>query len=179
VYRVEEEHTQFPRLVKVSKATRKPRVFVVHGHDDIARDELESILLKLDLRPYILAKTGGSGLTIIEALEKEIRFSSLLRFGIVLVTPDDMGYSQKDGPSAMQPRARQNVVLEFGMLLSALGRKRVAVLRKEGTDIPSDVNGVIYIPFLNRVRECVPKLVERMVECDFEFDVRDIAKAQQ
>jgi predicted nucleotide-binding protein len=179
VYKVEEQRPQFPRLTLVTPTSQKPCVFVVHGHDDVSRDELESILLKLGVQPYILAKTAGSGLTIIEALEKKICLSSLLRFGIVLMTPDDMGYGKRDGPSSMKPRARQNVILELGMLLSALGRDRVAVLRKEGTEIPSDVSGVIYIPFMTRVRECVPKLVERMTERGFRFDVRDVAHAQQ
>jgi predicted nucleotide-binding protein len=47
-------------------------VFVVHGHDAVAREQLELILLKLGLDPFVLANTGGGGLTIIEALEAEI-----------------------------------------------------------------------------------------------------------
>lgn len=45
------------------------RIFVVHGHDETAREQLELVLHRLGLQPYVLANTGGSGLTIIEALE--------------------------------------------------------------------------------------------------------------
>ena len=44
----------------------------------------------------------------------------------------------------MQPRARQNVVLELGYFSALLGRDRVAVLYKEAVEIPSDYLGVVY-----------------------------------
>src|SRR5712691_7905802 len=98
------------------------KVFVVHGHDTTAREQLELVLHRLNLDPFVLANTGGGGLTIIEALEKEIGAKpGAARFGIVLMTPDDMGYAKRDGPDKAEPRARQNVVLEMGMLIAALG----------------------------------------------------------
>ena len=48
------------------------QVFIVHGHDDSAREQLELVLHKLGLDPYVLANTGGHGLTIIEVLEAKI-----------------------------------------------------------------------------------------------------------
>ena len=46
-------------------------------------------------------------------------------------------------------RARQNVILEMGMLLSKLGRSRVAILHKttKELELPSDVHGLMYISF--------------------------------
>ena len=41
-------------------------------------------------------------------------------FGIVLMTPDDKGYADRDGSQATQPRARQNVVLEMGAHSTAM-----------------------------------------------------------
>jgi predicted nucleotide-binding protein len=43
-------------------------------------------------------------------------------------------------------RARQNVVLELGMLLAKLGRPRVAILLKNQATMerPSDLQGLIY-----------------------------------
>ena len=38
-------------------------------------------------------------------------------------------------------RARQNVILELGMLLVRLGRKRVAILHKGSLELPSDITG--------------------------------------
>jgi len=91
------------------------KVFVVHGHDAVAREQLELVLHKLGLYPFVLQNTSGGGLTIIEALEQEIGpNSNQARFGIVLLTPDDMGYVKHDAPENAQPRARQNVILEMG-----------------------------------------------------------------
>ena len=87
--------------------TESDRVFVVHGHDREAREQLELVLRRLELDPFVLANTGGQGLTIIEALEKEISSPQTRRFGIVLLTPDDRGYRSDQGPESAEPRARQ------------------------------------------------------------------------
>ncbi len=92
-------------------------------------------------------------------------------------TPDDQGYAEREGLNAIQPRARQNVVLEMGMMLAALGRPRVAVLRKGHLEAPSDANGIIYIPFNNHVRETVPRLVNRLREAGFPLDASAITHA--
>ena len=139
------------------------RVFVVHGHDQIARTELQLILHQLNLDPFVLADTGGQGMTIIEALEKEMSSSSgWKRFGIVLLTPDDMGYEREKTPKDAEPRARQNVVMEMGMLIAAFGRPRVAILRKGQVSVPSDANGIIYLGFADHVNETAAKLCKRL-----------------
>jgi hypothetical protein len=48
------------------------KIFVVHGRDHTARDQLELILHRLGLAPYVLQVTGGGGDTLIEALERMI-----------------------------------------------------------------------------------------------------------
>lgn len=156
----------------------KEKVFVVHGHDTVAREQLELVLHKLGLDPYVLANTGGGGLTIIEALESHIGGKTEgAQFGIVLMTPDDVGYSKKDGESKAEPRARQNVVLEMGMLISSLGRPNVAILKKGHLDVPSDADGILYIGFNDHVKETVPKLAERLNHAGFHIEGAAIAKA--
>jgi Predicted nucleotide-binding protein containing TIR-like domain len=78
----------------------------------------------LGLEPYVLQVTGGGGDTLIEALEWMIGKSALSSFGIVLATPDDLGYLKVEKPEDAKPRARQNVIMEMGMLLSSLTRRR-------------------------------------------------------
>jgi len=156
----------------------KTRVFVVHGHDDAAREQLELVLHRLSLDPFVLANTGGGGMTIIEALEREIRADhSGVHFGIVLLTPDDVGYAKADGPKSGEPRARQNVVLEMGMVIAALGRPNVAILKKGHIEIPSDAHGIIYIPFNDHVREAVPRLVDRLRKAGFTIGADAITRA--
>src|SRR5438105_238343 len=80
----------------IAAAKPKSKVFVVHGHDTVAREQLELVLHKLGLDPYVLANTAGGGLTIIEALESHIGGNSgAAKFGIVLMTPDDVGFSKR------------------------------------------------------------------------------------
>lgn len=154
------------------------KVFVVHGHDITAREQLELILHKLGLNPFVLANTGGGGLTIIEALEEEIGPEKhQARFGIVLMTPDDMGYAKADGPENAQPRTRQNVVLEMGMLISAIGRGNVAILKKGHVEAPSDAQGILYIPFNDHVKETVPKLTDRLRKAGFVLSPAKISNA--
>lgn len=159
-------------------AIANKKVFVVHGHDTTSREQLELVLHKLGLDPFVLANTGGGGLTIIEALEAEIGTNNnQARFGIVLMTPDDMGYSKADGAENVQPRARQNVVLEMGMLISAVGRGNVAILKKGHLEAPSDAQGILYIPFNDHVKEVVPKLADRLRAAGFVLNPENITKA--
>jgi predicted nucleotide-binding protein len=96
--------------------------------------------LKLD--PIILHEQPNRGDTIIEKLERE----SPAAFSVILLTPDDKAYSGSDTSSQKQ-RARQNVVFELGFFIGRLGREKVCALYVEGVELPSDFQGVIYIPF--------------------------------
>lgn len=164
--------------VKVVEADpNATRIFLVHGHDDASREQLERILLLLGLDPFVLQNTAGGGMTIIEALERQIGKEPEAKFGIVLMTPDDMGYAGRDGADKIQPRARQNVVLEMGMLLSSLTRDKVVILVKGHVEQPSDAHGIIYLHFNNHVKEVVPKLTERLRAAGFDIDAAKMAKA--
>ena len=99
-------------------------------------------------------------------------------FGIVLATPDDLGHLKTDGPEEAKARARQNVIMEMGMLLASLTRQRCAILTKGFVELPSNMGGVITIPFNDHVRETVPKLVQRLQEAGFELDPSAIGVAQ-
>lgn len=167
-----------PADIAPAKVEAKGKVFVVHGHDQTSREQLELILHKLGLDPFVLQNTGGAGLTIIEALEQEIGPNAAeVKFGIVLLTPDDFGYSKTDGADKAQPRARQNVVLEMGMLLSSIGRKNVAILKKGHVDVPSDAQGILYLGFNDHVKEVVPRLVDRLTNAGFVLNPSNITKA--
>jgi predicted nucleotide-binding protein len=104
-------------------------IFVVYGHDTQVRDELELLLRRMGLNPVIFANLPAEGETIIEKMESYIGHGGRAVYACVLVTPDDEGHKVGDaGP--LKYRAGQNVVLELGMVLAKLGRKRVAILRK-------------------------------------------------
>jgi predicted nucleotide-binding protein len=163
----------------VAKAEAEPgaQIFVVHGRDHASRDQLELILNRLGLTPFVLEVTGGGGDTLIEALERQIGKIGRCKFGIVLATPDDVGFLEEDGPPEAKPRARQNVIMEMGMLLASLTRKNCAILQKGYVELPSNMAGVITIPFNNHLKEAVPKLVQRLQESGFKLDPAAIGRA--
>ncbi len=117
------------------------RAFVVHGRDDKAKLEVRGFLAQLNIEPVILDERPSESQTVIEKFEGHADVD----FAVVLLTPDDRGKlaGSSDEP---QPRARQNVIFEFGFFVGKLGRPRVCVLHKGKVDIMSDYHGVIYIP---------------------------------
>jgi len=157
----------------------KRQIFIVHGHDPEARDQLELALHRLGLEPFVLMNTSGGGKTIIEALEGKIGRDYSSDFGIVLMTPDDVGYAKREGQERAEPRARENVILETGMLLSSLTRERIAIVVKGHVEIPSDLQGIIRYHYNDHVREIVPKLCQRLKETGFDLDPGQIAAAAQ
>ena len=150
-------------------------IFVVHGHDTSALEQLELILRRLGLDPYILQNNDGQSRTLIEALEQQIYDDSA--FGIVLMTPDDYGYRKDQEETDRQPRARQNVILEMGMVMASLGRERMVILKKGNLDMPSDVNGVIYLEFNDHVKEITGKLAQRIKTAGIDIEEEKITAA--
>jgi len=145
------------------------KVFVVYGHDANARTQLEAMLRRWDLEPIILDQLVSSGATIIEKLEEH---TNDINFGIVLATPDDIGYA-KNKEDNKKYRARQNVVLELGMLLAKIGRSKVAILLSQAEDMekPSDIDGLIYIPFKDNVEETKLSLAKEMQSNGYVLDI--------
>ena len=145
------------------------KVFVVYGHDNNARTQLEAMLRRWDLEPLILDQLISSGQTIIEKLEE---YTQQANFGIVLATPDDIGYPKND-ETKKQYRVRQNVVLELGMLLSKIGREKVAILLSQSEEMekPSDIDGLIYIPFKDNVEETKLSLAKEMQNNGYILDI--------
>ena len=136
-------------------------IFIVYGHDTRARKDLELLLHKMGLNPIVLGELPAGGDTIIEKLEVYLGENSDVGFACVLLTPDDEGYP-RDQTDKRRYRARQNVILELGMVLGRLGRKRVAILYKESVEQPSDIAGLLYIQFAEQVDEVKTELYKEL-----------------
>lgn len=147
------------------------KIFVVYGHDDIARTQLEALLRRWDLEPIILDQQASGGQTIIEKLEE---YSEEIGYAIVLATPDDEGKAKSE--ESYKSRVRQNVVLELGMFLAKLGREKVAILLKESLNFerPSDIQGLIYIPFEKKVDEVAINLIRELSKQGYSIDAARI-----
>ncbi|WP_245512372.1 nucleotide-binding protein [Mesorhizobium sp. M2D.F.Ca.ET.233.01.1.1] len=119
------------------KSKRPRRVFVVHGHDDAAREAVARFLERLEFEPIVLHEQANRGGTIIEKFEA----NSDVGYAVVLLTPDDEG--SKTGSTA-SPRARQNVIFEWGYFVGRLGREHVFALKKGNVELPSDSQGWVW-----------------------------------
>lgn len=121
-------------------------IFLVHGRDHGTRETVARFLERTGphgLRPLILDELANKGRTLVEKLEQH---ASESRYSVVLLTGDDVGGVKGADRATQQPRARQNVILELGWFCGEIGRKNVAVLYEEGVELPSDVDGLAYIP---------------------------------
>ena len=125
-----------------SSASLGNSVFIVHGHDDGAKQAVARMIDRLGLSPIILNEQPQAGRTIIEKFEEH---AGEVGFAIVLLTPDDVGATKTDGAGNLNLRARQNVIFELGFFVGRLGRERVCPLYKQGVEIPSDYYGVGYV----------------------------------
>lgn len=114
------------------------RVFIVHGHDEAAKEAVARFLERAKFEVVILHEQASRGMTIAEKLEKY----GDVGFAVVLLTADDVGRAKV--ASDLSDRARQNVVLELGYFIGRLGRERVSALKKGEVEIPSDYMGVVY-----------------------------------
>jgi len=166
-------NSMIKKITGIDNSKVNNKVFVVYGHDETARNQLEIMLRRWELEPLILDQLPSQGQTVIEKLEK---YTSDVQFAVILATPDDEGY-KTNCPDEKAYRARQNVVLELGMLLALLGRKRVAILLKqqENMERPSDIQGLIYIPFKDNIQtEAGTMLAKEMATQGYNIDVKKL-----
>ncbi|WP_331373237.1 nucleotide-binding protein [Sinorhizobium chiapasense] len=152
------ENDTFGELIKreVAVAPRDltNKVFVVHGHDEAAKNELEILLRDMGLEPIVLHRQADGGRTIIEKFEDHADVG----FAFILLTPDEIAYvvseeAKPDHERAKEFRARPNVIWEFGYFVGRLSRKRTCCLHRGKMTLPSDLSGLIYKPFEKGVEE--------------------------
>ncbi|MCK5126479.1 MAG: nucleotide-binding protein [candidate division Zixibacteria bacterium] len=132
------ESTEPITAAKVHEKSNK--VFIVHGHDESAKQSVARLLEKLDLSPIILHEQPDKGKTIIEKFEE---FSDV-GFAVILLTPDDIGGIVGTKNDDLSERARQNVIFELGYFIGKIGRSRVCALHVGNVEILSDYSGVLF-----------------------------------
>lgn len=125
----------------VKPVTRE--VFIVHGHDHGLKDTVARFLEKLELKPIILHEQPNRGRTIIEKFQDH----ASVPFAVALFTGDDLGGIASDVKALddLKPRARQNVVFEFGYFVGSIPQGHCVALVERGVELPSDWAGVLYI----------------------------------
>jgi predicted nucleotide-binding protein len=130
-----------PTALSGADAPRRA-AFIVHGHDEGAREATARVLQQLDIEPIILHEQPNQGRTILEKFEAYAD----VPFAVVLLTPDDVGATYEEQSDELKRRARQNVIFELGFFVGKLGRDKVCPLYKVGVELPSDLDGLVYVP---------------------------------
>ncbi len=165
----QEEQASLKKEIAHSLSTK---VFVVHGHNEAMKESVARAIEKLGLKAVILHEQSSQGDTVIEKLARH----SDVGFAVVLLSADDYGYAKKDGNQKARLRARQNVILELGYFTGLLGRKKVVALFEdaEGFEIPSDYNGVVYVPFRSKQNDWKFTLAQELRDAGFRVDANNL-----
>ena len=77
----------------------------------------------------------------------------------------------KDIKTNLKPRARQNVVFEFGLFVGKLGRNKVCCLYKGNVKLPSDLDGLVYIPFNLSINEKQIDIIRELKAAGYKVKV--------
>jgi predicted nucleotide-binding protein len=146
----------------------KAKIFIVHGHDNAIKESIARFVERHELEAVILHEQPNQGKTIIEKFEE---FSNV-HYAIILLTPDDVGASVNNKDKLLY-RARQNVIFELGFFIGKLGRKRVCALYKDKIEIPSDYNGIIYVPY-DDAGAWKLKISKELIEIGLTIDMNNL-----
>jgi predicted nucleotide-binding protein len=114
-----------------------PCVFITHGSAADWREVQSHIERVIGIKTIELAQQPNLGRSVLEKLQEE---SNKCNSAVIVMTGDDA-----DASGA--PRARENVLHEIGFFQAKFGLSRVCLLHQEGTNIPSNIHGLVYIPF--------------------------------
>lgn len=151
--------------VNLEKHIIGDKIFIIHGHDNEMKKEVQLLLKRAGLDDVVLHECPDKGRTIIDKLIEE---GSSAYYVIALLSPDD---KSADG----QTRARQNVILEIGYFLGKLGKERVRLLKKGNIEIPSDLHGILYTSF-DGAGSWKIKLLKEMKAVGIEVDIEEVVK---
>jgi predicted nucleotide-binding protein len=108
-------------------------ILIIHGGDEQAKQKVIDFANELDLKTVVLHEQENRG----RGIAKRFEDYANIGFAVALLTPDEKG--------AQKPRARQDVVFEFGLLAGKLGRERVCALVKGDIERPTDIDGIVYV----------------------------------
>jgi predicted nucleotide-binding protein len=128
-----------PASANAAKAAeaRPRRVFITHGRSSDWREVQAYIEKDVALKTMELAQEPNLGRTVIEKL---FDGAEQCNSAVIVMTGDDID-------EGGQARARENVMHEIGFFQGKYGRSRVCLLHEEGVSIPTNLGGVVYVPF--------------------------------
>lgn len=137
---------------------QQSKIFIVHGSNHVIRNEIRIFLIDLGLQTVVMDATASGGRTLPEKFEDIAREC---QFAVFILSADDDLTDHSNNERIK--RARQNVILEVGYFWGALGRRgNVAFLVDSAIEIPSDIQGIGYIPITADLGETKLKLRQEL-----------------
>lgn len=164
------KNAQSVKNIKPNNIIISKKVFIVHGRNNEIKETVSRFLEKLELEAVILHEQPNAGKTIIE---KFLDYADV-SFAIILMTPDDRGGLSNEVFEKQKSRARQNVILELGFFLGKIGRERTCIIYDETVELPSDYDGVLYIPYDSEGAWQL-KLAKEMKNARLPIDLNNLA----
>lgn len=135
----------------ITSPNPRPVVFVASSAEllPVAREIQDGLQHDDDILVRVWTdKIFGPSTYPMEALEKQLRASD---FAIVIVGADD----KVDSRGKETDAPRDNVIIELGLFMGALGRQRTFIVRPRGVEIklPSDILGLAVLEYAPGAKE--------------------------
>jgi len=131
-----EVRTNFRLGEKKDNEERPKRIFISHGRSNEWYKVQVYIEKDLHFDTLELAQQPILGRTVLQKLNDE---ANRCGYAVIVMTGDDI--------LGNEVRARENVLHEIGFFQGKYGLQNIILLHEEGANIPSNIHGLVYIPF--------------------------------
>lgn len=121
----------------VEEKEKKKRVFISHGRSNEWTKVQNFLERDLEIQTLELAQEPNLGRTILRKLYEESQKCSV---AVIVMTGEDIS---NEG----EIHARENVMHEIGFFQAKYGLTNVVLLHEQDVNIPSNIHGLVYIPF--------------------------------
>lgn len=135
------------------------KVFISHGRSKDWYEVQAHIEKDLMLKTMELAQEPSKGQTIIEKLEAN---ADQCDSAVIVMSADD---ADADG----QARVRENVMHEIGYFQAKYSRQRVVLLHEEGTSVPTNLSGIVYVAYPKGTVSATFGVLDRELKAIYEL----------
>jgi predicted nucleotide-binding protein len=132
-----------PNTVETSILT-SPKAFIAHGGKSGILDKLREYIESIGIKPIIVELSPTKGMTVDEKVNNYIMNAD---FGIVLATKG--GIVDKSDKKREKHHPRLNVIDELARLRAVFPEKTILLVER-GVDLPSNISGLTYEPFVGQ-----------------------------
>ncbi|MBO0939773.1 nucleotide-binding protein [Fibrella sp. HMF5335] len=136
---------------KQMELSKPKRIFITHGRSKEWYKIQTFLERTMDIPTLELAQEANQGRTVLQKLDEE---SNKCSIAVIVMTGDDI---DADGTV----KARENVMHEIGFFQGKYGLGNVVLLHESGVNIPSNIQGLVYISFPKDTAEAAEGAIAR------------------